>query len=257
MKIEYFSDGLAILGDIMDEEVYQEIKKYPVQMIITDPPYGNIVDEKWDKCDESDDHFSDWMVSWTDKYAQILPKGAAFYVWGGYGRPYFRPFFKWITKIEHATDLELANLITWKKKRARGTPVNYLSTREELAYLIKGKYNKPNVFNIPLLDEKRGYAGYNSKYPALSEFYRRTSVWTDITELFKGKVHSTQKPIKVMQIPIEVSSKSGDYVLDLFGGSMTTAWAARESGRKWICIEKGEEEFAKAVDELKHGKRKR
>jgi DNA modification methylase len=100
------------------------------------------------------------------------------------------------------------------------------------------------------LETKRGYAGYNEKYPAKSEFYRRTNVWMDINEIFKGKLHPTQKADRVVEIPIEVHTDPGDIVLDPFAGSGSTAFAARRLNRKFVVIEKDEEIFDKMVDKL-------
>jgi len=107
------------------------------------------------------------------------------YVWGGYGKPGFRPFFEYAHRVESETDMKIANLITWQKRRAYGVQHNYLSTREEFLYMVKGDIKRPAVFNVPYLDTKRGYTGYNAKYPAKSEFYRRNNVWTDITEILR------------------------------------------------------------------------
>lgn len=104
--------------------------------------------------------------------------------------------------------------------------------------LVLGR--RPNVFNVPLLEDKRGYAGYNPDYPAKSEFKRRTNVWTDITELFRGKIHPTEKPSRLAEVMIEVSSKPGDLVIDLFAGSGSTGVAAEKLGRSAILVEKRE-----------------
>jgi DNA modification methylase len=107
------------------------------------------------------------------------------------------------------------------------------------------------VFNIPLLDTKRGYAGYNKKYPAKSEFYRRTNVWMDVTEIMRGKVHPTQKAQRVIEIPIEVHTNPGEWVIDPFAGSGATGHAARKLGRKFVLIEKDEEMFNSMVQSLR------
>ena len=100
-----------------------------------------------------------------------------------------------------------------------------------------GDRKKPRAFNIPLLDQKRGYAGYNAKYPAKSEYLRRTSVWTDITEIFRGKEHPTQKQQRLHEVMIETSSLFGDWVIDPFAGYGTTGFAARTLGRSFVLIE--------------------
>jgi len=251
-KIE-FADGLAINGDSTSQEVVDEVKAYlgnsNVPLIATDPPYGNIVMQDWDRVKVSDDEYADQMVQWTRLWSQILEQGGAFYVWGGLGLPNFRPFIKYLTRVED-NNFKMSNLVTWSKKRAYGVQNNYLFTREELAYFTKGNPKKPLKFNIPLLETKRGYAGYNAKYPAKSEFFRRTNVWMDINEIFKGKLHPTQKPSRVVEIPIEVHTDPGDWVIDPFAGSGATAFAARKLGRKFIVVEKDEEIFNKMVSRL-------
>lgn len=253
MIIDRFDDGVCINGDSCSQKVFEATLKETggqVPLIATDPPYGNVVDESWDKTTLTDDQFVDWMMQWTSLWTEALLPGGAFYVWGGLGSPQFRPFIKYLTRAE-SEEFQLANVITWSKKRAYGVKHNYLYTREELAYFIKGDSKKPRMFNIPLLDSKRGYSGYNPKYPAKSEFYRRTNVWTDVTEIFRGKRHPTQKAQRVVEIPIEVHTQPGEYVIDLFGGAGTTGHAARKLGRKFILVEKDPTIYAKLVESLR------
>ena len=244
-NIVKFIDGYVIHGDSTDTEVLETVRAIApdLTLIIADPPYGDIVNEAWDKIKGSDIDFAQWMIGWTRDWSALLKPGGAFYVWGGIGRPKFRPFFHYMANIEKETDLEIANLITWKKKRGYGVQNNYLFTREECAYLTKGSAKKPAVFNIPLLEEKRGYAGYDENYPAKSEFYRRTNVWTDITEILKGKLHPTQKQQRLHEVMIEVHTNAGDWVVDPFAGAGTTALAARKLGRRFVVVEQDIEHF--------------
>ena len=255
-KVEIFSDGVAICGDCTDLSVIGEVKKClgdkMVNAVLTDPPYGNIVDETWDKWRNTQTSFVDWMIKWTKEYTTFLISGGAFYVWGGYGIPDFRPFFEYGIRVESETDLKISNFITWHKKRGYGVQKNFISTREEIYYMVKGDPKKPAVFNIPFLEKRLA-----PKYRSSSGFYRRTNVWDDVTELFTKRMHPSQKPKRVYEIPLEVSTNPDDWVLDPFAGSMTTAWAARSIGRKWICIEKDPTMFDVAVEALRNGVRKR
>lgn len=257
MQINSFEDGHAINGDCTDPAIITEIKSLLgddlASLVATDPPYGNVINEKWDKWRDGQRTFVDWMMEWTNSYSNLLIPGGAMYVWGGYGVPGFRPFFEYASRVEDDTPMKIANLITWSKKRAYGVQKNYLATREEILYMIKGSVKTTATFNIPLLTNKRGYAGYNTKYPAKSEFYRRTNVWTDVTEIFRGKVHPTQKPLRVVEIPIEVNTNPGDWVIDPFAGSLSTAIAARKLGRKWICVEKDTSIYNAAIASLTSG----
>ena len=49
-----------------------------------------------------------------------------------------------------------------------------------------------------------------------------------------SKIHPTQKPLKLFEYLIEVSSNQGDLVCDPFVGSGTTAVAAKKLNRKFI-----------------------
>lgn len=253
LTIQSFPDGIVVLGDSTDETVIEEIKKITekVGLIIADPPYGNIVDEVWDKTKQTDKEFALWMVDWTMHYANsLLLDGGAFYVWGGIGIPGFRPFLHYCHDVEIKKEFELANLITWKKRRAYGTANNYLFTREECAYFVKGSSKKPRKFHIPLLNEKRGYSGFNTKYPAKSEFYRRSNVWTDVNELMRGKVHPTEKAQRLHEIMIEIHTDVGEWVVDPFAGSGVTALAARKLGRKFAIVENDKTYFDNIVERL-------
>ena len=241
------ANGWAIHGDSTSVEVIDFIRdrlQGDACMVVTDPPYGKIVNEEWDRVKVSDDEFATWMLDWVQQYAALIPDGGAFYMWGGLGTVGFRPLLKFLARVEVETDLTIGNVITWGKKRAYGVQHNYLFCREELVYLFKGSDpKKPRQFQVPLLDEVRGYAGYDAKYPAKSEFKRRTNVWSDITELFRGKFHVAQNPMQVYEIPIQCHTSEGDWVIDPFAGSGTAAWVARKMNRKFIVVENCEKEY--------------
>jgi DNA modification methylase len=242
MHTEY-PNGLIICGDCCDPGVIEQVTDWvnangTCSLVIADPPYGNILGHEWDKQWETDQQMADWLRSWTIAHADAwLPAGGAMYVFGGTGKVNFRPFYKYLSTIEASGLLQLANHITWAKKRAYGLKHNYLYTREEIAYFIKGDHKKPRCFNIPYLDIKRGYAGYNPKYPAKSEFYRRTNVWSDIIELLRNKDHVAQKPLTLFDVMIDVHTEPGEIVIDPFAGSGAVGTAALQKGRKFVLID--------------------
>ena len=257
MRIEKVGPGYAICADSAQPGLRSTVRQLTgeVPLIIADPPYGNILDIKWDKDYGTDEKkFAAWMIGWTRVWSTLLLPDAAFYIWGGIGTPGFHPFFRYLADIEHEQDigLKIANLITWSKKRAYGVKHNYLFTREELVYLFKGNdIKKPRCFHVPLLEETRCYKGFNPKYPAKSDRYRRTNVWTDVTEIMRGKVHDAQKHQRVIEIPIEVHTEPGEWVIDPFAGSGTTAFAAWKLGRRFVVIEKDEQIFEEMLARLR------
>ena len=201
-----------------------------VDLIITDPPYGRIVAENWDRTWTIEDQ---WRL--TRELERTLKPGGTAYVWGGIGKPKDRILFEWLSRVEKESFLTVWDLVTWSKRRAYGKKDRLLFTREECVMLVKG--NKPATFNVPYLDQLRGYAGFNKKYPAKSEYKRRTNVWSDVTELFSGKINPCEKPVRLSEIMIETSSSPGDLVVDFFAGAGGVAVAAKKLGRKSILFE--------------------
>jgi site-specific DNA-methyltransferase (adenine-specific) len=65
-----------------------------------------------------------------------------------------------------------------------------------------------------------------------------------------NKLHPTQKPISALTPIIETYSQKGDVVLDPFGGSGSTAIAARQCDRHFVLFEKDENYFEAAKARL-------
>ena len=59
----------------------------------------------------------------------------------------------------------------------------------------------------------------------------------DLHAKMEKKLHNTQKPQRLLERIILISSCEGDTILDPFGGTMTTAAAAKKLGRNHIMIE--------------------
>jgi len=68
-------------------------------------------------------------------------------------------------------------------------------------------------------------------------------VWTDVEMIFRSSDidydYPTQKPEKLLERIIRVSSNENDLVLDAFTGSSTTCAVAEKLNRKWIGIDAG------------------
>lgn len=81
-----------------------------------------------------------------------------------------------------------------------------------------------------------------------------TDVWwhTIVSPTGKEKTgYATQKPLGVLRRIIQASSREGDWVLDPFGGSGTTAHAAAELGRKFITMDSHPDAVAIMTERLK------
>jgi DNA modification methylase len=219
-------------------------------LIICDPPYGKIAKSGWEEKLPQQLLVSQ-MLKWLTELDELIEPGGAVYWWGGIGKVGYRPFYEFASKLEQHTSFEISNHITWRKRRGYGVQTNYLFIREECLYLVKGNYKKPRCFQVPYLEKKRGYPGYNSKYPARSEYLRRTNVWDDITEILRGKVHEAEKPTELAKVMVGIHTEAGEWVLDPFAGSGSTALACLELGRRFVLVEKDRDEFTRMCDRVK------
>ena len=83
-----------------------------------------------------------------------------------------------------------------------------------------------------------------------------TNVWTDIA--WEGiaseggvKFKKGKKPEKLIKRCLELATTEGDFVLDSFGGSGTTAAVAHKMKRRWIMVELGDHCYTHIIPRLK------
>lgn len=65
-----------------------EMKNIPdasVDLVIADPPYWKVVNEKWDREWKTEDDYIQWSLSWINEVSRVLRMGGTFYCFG-----YFR-----------------------------------------------------------------------------------------------------------------------------------------------------------------------
>jgi DNA modification methylase len=229
-EVAFWPDrGYVLCGDVVEAADWLRDMHCKPALTIADPPYGDIVDETWDKAD---------IDSWIKVIADLESFQCPIYWWGGIGKPNNRPFFEFIRRTELETNYRMRDLITWKKVRGYGRDTDYLFTREECAFLtLHG--DKAPLFQVEgaRLSEKRGYPGYNKKYPAKSEYKRRSNVWCE-TELLRDKLHTAQKAPIVCKVPIAVHTVERELVLDLYSGSGETSVQTMRLDRTFVAVER-------------------
>jgi len=64
-----------------------------------------------------------------------------------------------------------------------------------------------------------------------------TDLWAVKKVNPQNMIHLTEKPVELAERAIEYSSKPGEHVLDLFGGSGSTLIAAERTGRRAFLME--------------------
>lgn len=80
-----------------------------------------------------------------------------------------------------------------------------------------------------------------TRYPRSIQFFKRQTGF-----------HPTQKPVALFEYLIKTYTNESELILDNTAGSGTTAIAAINTNRKWICIEKDEDYANKAIERIRN-----
>lgn len=227
------------------EEFIPTLKDKSVSLAVLDPPYYKITKEAWDNSWPNALEFENWLTAICASIKPKLKNNGSLLLFGGIGKHKEHPFLNVMMRLENFYHYQ--DWITWKKRKAYGKEKSYLFIREEIIWF--SKHQKNVIFNKPYLDEKRGYNGWNKKYPAKSEYKRVGNVFTDINELMKPKRY-TQKPEALMNRLIETHSNEGDLIIDTFCGYGSTGISAVKLGRKFLGCEKIKEDAEKGNERI-------
>jgi len=156
----------------------------------------------------SEEEFKRLLEAWFSNMARVLEPGRAFYIWGGYANcANYPPVLK-------STGLYFAQSIIWVKEHPVLTRKDFMGNhewcfygwREGAAHQFLGPANAVDVWSVKKVNPQ-------------------------------SMVHLTEKPVELARRAIQYSSKPGENVLDLFGGSGSTLIAAEETGRKAYLME--------------------
>lgn len=234
----------VMCGSATDSENVQTLTGgVMADMVFTDPPYnvdysGNGKNTKNkilnDKMGDSD--FIEFLTKSFESFAQCTKKGAGFYV-----------FHSPTTQVEFTVALEnngieIKNQLIWNKPHAGLGMGDYRWKHEPFFYagFKKSKINfygdrtHTSIVTIPETEEGMLKWVRTQKE---AEKNGKTTIWTMKREPVAGYVHPTQKPVELIMYALTNSSKEGDIVLDLFGGSGATMVACEKMGRTAYIME--------------------
>lgn len=95
---------------------------------------------------------------------------------------------------------------------------------------------------------------FDLPYEKISQTYNAemgiTDVWNDIDFYKEKRYHPTQKPLKLIERLVKVSSNIGDKVLDPFGGSGSTMIACNNTNRQSTIVELNETYIKKIQERI-------
>jgi DNA modification methylase len=156
----------------------------------------------------SDEEFDRLLDAWFGNIARVLVPGRGFYIWGGYANcANYPPFLK-----KHG--LYFSQAIIWDKQHPVLTRKDFMGAHE--------------------------WCFYGWREGAAHEFFgpnNATDLWHVKKVNPQSMVHLTEKPVELAVRAMQYSSRTGENVLDLFGGSGSTMIAAQQTGRRAFLME--------------------
>ena len=207
-----------ICGDSTDPAVIDRLMDgVKADMVFTDPPYNvdysNADRPKPSKTDlgkikndlMSEDEFIYFLGEVYKRLDENTKADSSFYIW--YADKSTIAFYSAL----YETSIKFNQMLIWKKPMLLGRN-RYQYAHEPCMFAIKGS-------------------------PYFTEDRTKTTIW-DFGGYDKSKnVHPTQKPLFLPSEAVQNSSKKGDIVLDLFGGSGSTLIACEQLNRKCYMAE--------------------
>ncbi|MEX0655312.1 MAG: DNA modification methylase [Phycisphaeraceae bacterium] len=152
--------------------------------------------------------FDELLLAWFGNASRVLKPGGSFYIWGGYANlgNYPGPL--------KASGFYFSQGIVWDKQHPVLTRKDFMG-----------------AFEIAFYGWKEG-AGHHFYGPN-----NATDLWHVKKVNPQSMVHLTEKPVELAVRAMQYSSKPGENVLDLFGGSGSTLIGAEQTGRQAYLME--------------------
>ena len=156
----------------------------------------------------TDEAFDEMLIAWFGNASRVLKPGGSFYIWGGYANlgNYPAPL--------KASGLYFSQGVVWDKQHPVLTRKDFMG-----------------AFEICFYGWKEG-AGHKFYGPN-----NATDLWHVKKVNPQSMVHLTEKPVELAVRSIQYSSKPGENVLDLFGGSGSTLIGCEQTDRRAFLME--------------------
>lgn len=238
-EIEFTEQPKAKLGDIYllgrhrlmcgDSTVLSDVEKLmgenKADLLVTDPPYnvdyegtaGKIKNDNM-----SDEKFRTFLTDAFSNACAVMKSGSPFYIWHADSEGYnFRGACK-------DSAMRVRQCLIWVKNSLVLGRQDFQWKHEPCLYgetEIVEEEHEPCLYGWT--EGKKHYFFKNRRQTTILEFDKPK----------KSAEHPTMKPIKLFDYHMQCSSKEGDIVLDLFGGSGTTIMACEQNGRVGYTME--------------------
>lgn len=231
-------------GEIFISDAIIWLKGLPdnsVDLIFADPPY-NIKKAEWDTF-ESQTEYVNWSMKWIQEAARVLKTNGTLYICG------FSDILADL-KLPASRFFKGCRWIIWHYKNKANLGSDWSRSHESILH-----FRKSDKFTFNIDDIRTPYGNHTLKYPEhpqadTSQYANgKKHLWTpnpkgakprDVIEIpttcngmNEKTPHPTQKPEELLRKIVLASSNPGDFVIDPFLGSGTTAVVAEQLKRRW------------------------
>ena len=216
--------------------------------LVTDPPYNvnyggdahspaagkhRVIEN--DNLTDSD--FYKFLLAFYENAEMALKPGGSFYIWHADSEGYnFR-------KALRDAGLQLRQTLIWNKNALVLGRQDYQWKHEPCLYGWKdgaGHYFTSSRSETTVIEDEVPDISKMKKdelVKLLQDVYSQATTVIDEMKPSKSDLHPTMKPLRLMAYLIQNSTRKGEIVLDLFGGSGSTLIAAEETKRRCRMME--------------------
>lgn len=225
------------------EDVKKLMAEEAADMVMTDPPYNVAISNskgmKIENDDMDNEDFKEFLLKAFENLEASLKEGGAFYVW--YASRNHIPFEAALK--EHG--LTVRQQLIWNKSSFVFGRQDYHWKHEPCLYGWKegaSHYFVDDRTQSTIIEDKNIDLKKLKKeelLKLLEEIYSDKVSTTVIDEdkVIVNSLHPTMKPIRLIARLIKNSSRPGELVLDLFGGSGSTLIACEQIDRRCKIVE--------------------
>lgn len=220
------------------DDVQKLVGDSEIDLLETDPPYNvavsNANGDTIANDNMPDDEFYDFLYDAFVSAYSVMRAGAVFYIWHADSNG-----LQFRQACENA-DLHIRQNLIWVKNHFTLGRQDYQWMHEPCLYgwkegkghYFSEKRNIPSVISSLDLDN----LSHEDLLKLLKDLRDESTVMFEDRPMVDS-LHPTMKPIQLIEKQIKNSSKEGDNVLDLFGGSGTTLLACEHLNRNCFTME--------------------
>ncbi len=256
-------NGKLFFGNSIDW--LTSLESETVDLVFADPPY-NIKKAEWDTF-KSNEAYVEWSIQWIREAARVIKPTGSIYICG---------FSETLADLKHASSkfFHSCRWLVWNYRNKANLGNDWGRSHESILH-----FRKSDQFALQVDSVRIPYGNHTLKYPihpqaTTSNFgsnEKRTEHWTpnplgakpkDVIEIpttcngmGEKTPHPTQKPEELLRRLVLAATSEGQFVIDPFSGSGTTAVVAEQLGRKWSGCDISAEYNQWAINRLENARK--